>query len=184
MSIGKGTGSPGVFFKFALRFHLRRQLRERVSTRDQANAIREVLRDSTKFDDLAQTIYEYAQAEGQAELLAELDGTPAPAGPQRPIGRFLLWLWNNREQVLQFVLLIVGIFGGPSVTLSAGVGQETSVFAQSLDSGGADRLLKKADSGESPHRQKFRDIVHDLNVISEELETAKADIIKLADALA
>lgn len=137
MSVGSATGpapaapgspspSPGFWLKFLLKRHLRRHLRAGQLSGEldasQCQAIQFVLDTPEAFDELAASVSDYAAGDGQQAMLAELEATtpPAPTGPQRPIGRFLQWLWNNRQQILQFVLMTVGLFGGPKIPLPVG----------------------------------------------------------------
>lgn len=123
---GSPSPSPGFWLKFLLKRHLRRHLRAGQLSGEldasQCQAVQFVLDTPEAFDELAASVSDYAAGDGQQSMLAELEATtpPAPTGPQRPIGRFLQWLWNNRQQVLQFVLMIVGLFGGPKIPLPVG----------------------------------------------------------------
>lgn len=134
-----GPASPGHGFwlKFLLKRHLRRHLRlGRMNGEvddSQQQAIQFVLDTPEALDELAASVTDYASANGEQPMLSELDATtpPAPTGPQRPIGRFLQWLWNNRQQILQFVLMIVGLFGGPKIALPTGAASQ-QVWSEQL----------------------------------------------------
>lgn len=113
MSIGFAN-APGPIFKFLLRLHLRRHARSGELDPSQKKAIQDVLADEGGFSEAAQAAFDFAVGCGQGDLLSELE---AASGPQKPIGRLLQWLWDNRQQVLQFVLMIVGLFTGGTIPL-------------------------------------------------------------------
>lgn len=180
MSIGNASG-PGRIFKILLRLHLRRHIRSGELDPSQKKAIQDVLADEGSFDELAQTLADYAQGCGEGDSLAALE---AATGPQKPIGRLLQWLWDNRQQVLQFVLMIVGLFTGGTIPLPkapAAPAAETANFsARSRTAGLEDARQGYEDSSDAA---KLRDLQHDLGVICQELETAKKQVGALAESL-
>ena len=125
MSIGFAN-APGPIFKFLLRLHLRRHARSGELDPSQKKAIQDVLADEGSFGEAAQAAFDFAVGCGQGDLLAELE---AATGPQKPVGRLLQWLWDNRQQVLQFVLMIVGLFTGGTIPMPKVPAAETPNFA-------------------------------------------------------
>lgn len=180
MSIGFAN-APGPIFKFLLRLHLRRHARSGELDPSQKKAIQDVLADEGSFGEAAQAAYDFAVGCGQGDLLSELE---AAAGPQKPIGRLLQWLWDNRQQVLQFVLMIVGLFTGGTIPLPkapAAPAAETENFsARSRAVGLEDARNAFEDSADAA---KLRDLQHDLGVICQDLETAKKQVGELAESL-
>lgn len=156
-----------------LKIHLRRHRRSGELTPAQQQAVDMLLADPTQIDELASDTADYGVADGEAEMVDSLDAT-SPT-PQKPIGRFLQWLWDNRQQILQFVLMIVGLFTGKTIPLPTAPSANISdVPRAKKEESYATEPEEVANSGP----QSLDDLNHDLGVIIGELQTCRNAVLR------